>query len=54
MRYITFLVNLYKTNQYYDIWNYLLKHIPTNVSYNHFNKLTKSYVLNNNIIYRLV
>ena len=37
-----------------NIWNYLSKHIPTNVSYNHFNKLTKSYVLNNNIIYRLV
>ena len=36
-----------------NIWNYLSKHIPTNVSYNHFNKLTKSYVLNNNIIYRL-
>ena len=37
-----------------NIWNYLSKHIPTNVSYNHFNKLTKSYVLNNDIIYRLV
>ena len=37
-----------------NIWNYLSKHIQTNVSYNHFNKLTKSYVLNNNIIYRLV
>ena len=36
-----------------NIWNYLSKHIPTNVSYNHFIKLTKSYVLNNNIIYRL-
>ena len=33
-----------------NIWNYLSKHIPTNVSYNHFNKLTKSYVLNNDII----
>ena len=33
-----------------NIGNYLLKHIPTNVSYN----LTKSYLLNNNIIYRLV
>ena len=37
-----------------NIWNYLSKHIPTSVSYNHFNKLTKSYVLINNIIYRLV
>ena len=37
-----------------NIWNYLSKHDPTNVSYNHFNKLTKSYVLNNDIIYRLV
>ena len=37
-----------------NIWNYLSKHNPTNVSYNHFNKLSKSYVLNNNIIYRLV
>ena len=37
-----------------NIWNYLSKHIPTNVSYNHLKKLTKSYVLNNNIIYRLV
>ena len=37
-----------------NIWNYLSKHIPTNVSYNRFNKLTKSYLLNNNIIYRLV
>ena len=35
-----------------NIWNYLSKHIPTNVSYNRFNKLTKSYLLNNNIIYR--
>ena len=32
-----------------NIWNYLSKHIPTNISYNHFNKLTKSYLLNNNI-----
>ena len=37
-----------------NIWNYLSKYIPTNVSHNHFNKLTKSYVLNNDIIYRLV
>ena len=37
-----------------NIWNYLSKHIPTNVSYNRFNKLTKSYLLNNIIIYRLV
>ena len=37
-----------------NIWNCLLKHIPTNVSYKRFNKLTKSYLLNNNIIYRLV
>ena len=37
-----------------SIWNYLSKHIPTNVSYKHFKKLTKSYILNNNIIYRLV
>ena len=36
-----------------NMWNYLSKHIPTNVSYNRFNKLTKSYLLNNNIIYRL-
>ena len=36
------------------IWNYLSIHIPTNVSYNRFNKLTNSYLLNNNIIYRLV
>ena len=33
-----------------NIWNYLSKHIPTNVSYNRFNKLNKSYLLNNNII----
>ena len=33
-----------------NIWNYLSKHIPTNVSYNRINKLTKSYLLNNNII----
>ena len=39
-----------------NIWNYLCVHIPspTNVSNNRFNKLTKSYLLNNNIIYRLV
>ena len=37
-----------------NIWNYLSKHIPSNVSYNCFNKLTKSYLLNINIIYRLV
>ena len=36
-----------------NIWNYLSKHILTNVSYNRVNKLTKSYLLNNNIIYRL-
>ena len=27
-----------------NIWNYLSKHIPINVSYNRFNKLTKSYL----------
>ena len=37
-----------------NIWNYLSKHIPVNVTYIRFNKLTKSYLLNNNIIYRLV
>ena len=36
------------------IWNHLSKHISTNVSYNCFNKLIKSYLLNNNIIYKLV
>ena len=36
-----------------NIWNYLSKHIPTSVSYNRLNKLTRSYLLNNNIIYRL-
>ena len=33
-----------------NIWNYLSKHISTNVSYNRFNKLTKSYLLKNNTI----
>ena len=33
-----------------NIWNYLSKHFPTNLSYNQYNKLTKSYLLNNNII----
>ena len=42
-----------------NIWNNLSKHIPVNVTYIRFNKLTKSYLLNNNInnnniIYRLV
>ena len=37
-----------------NIWNYLSKHILVNVTYIRFNKLTKSYLLNNNIIYRLV
>ena len=37
-----------------NIWHYLSRHIPTNVSYNRFNKLTKSYLLRNNITYRLV
>ena len=37
-----------------NIWNYLSKHIPTNVSYTRFNKLIKSYLLNNIIINRLV
>ena len=37
-----------------NIWNYLSKHIPVIVTYIRFNKLTKSYLLNNNIIYRLV
>ena len=37
-----------------NIWNYLSKHIPVNLTYIRFNKLTKSYLLNNNIIYRLV
>ena len=36
------------------IWNYLIKHVPANVTYTRFNKLTKSYLLNNNITYRLV
>ena len=36
-----------------NIWNYLSKHIPVNVTYIRFNKLTKSFLLNNNIIYRL-
>ena len=33
-----------------NIWNYLSTHIPTNLSYNRFNKLNKSYLPNNNII----
>ena len=37
-----------------NIWNYLSKHIPVNVTYTRFNKLTKAYLLNNNIAYRLV
>ena len=37
-----------------SIWNYLSKHVPINVTYIRFKKLTKSYLLNNNIIYRLV
>ena len=43
---------LYRSFSVHDvnIWNYLSKHIPTNVSYNRFNKLSKSYLLNNNNI----
>ena len=37
-----------------NIWNYLSKYIPTNVSYNRFNKLTKSHLLNNDIIYMYI
>ena len=37
-----------------NIWNYLSKHIPVNVTYTRFNKLTKAYLLNNNMTYRLV
>ena len=37
-----------------NILNYLSRHIRVNVTYIYFNKLTKSYLLNNNIIYRLV
>ena len=37
-----------------NIWNHVSKHIPVNVTYIRFNKLTKSYLLNNNNIYRLV
>ena len=37
-----------------NIWNHLSKHLPTTVSCNRFNKLTKSYLLNNNIMYRLI
>ena len=37
-----------------NIWNYLSKHIPVNVTYTRFNKLTNAYLLNNNITYRLV
>ena len=37
-----------------NIWNYLSKHIPVNVTYTRFDKLTKAYLLNNNITYRLV
>ena len=44
---------IYKSFSFHgvNIWNYLSKHIPTNLSYNRFNKLTKSYLLNNNVIY---
>ena len=27
-----------------NIWNYLSKHIPVNVTYTRFNKLTKAYI----------
>ena len=37
-----------------NIWNYLSNHIPVNMTYTCFNKLTKAYLLNNNITYRLV
>ena len=37
-----------------NMWNYLSHHIPTNVSYNRFNKLTKSHLLNSNIIYMYI
>ena len=37
-----------------NIWNYLSKHIPVNVTNTCFNKLTKAYLLNNNITNRLV
>ena len=37
-----------------NIWNYLSKHIPVNVTFIRFIKLLKSYLLNNNIINRLV
>ena len=51
----THMWSAYKKNtQTVNIWNYLSKHIPVNVTYIRFNKLTKSYLLNNNIIYRLV
>ena len=33
---------------------YLSKHIPSNVTYKSINELTKSYILNKNITYRLV
>ena len=47
---------VYRSSSFHgvNIWNYLLKHIPTNVFYNRINKVTKSYLLNNNIIYRLL
>ena len=47
---------IYRSFLFYgvNLWKYLPKHIPVNVTITRFNKLTKAYLINKNITYRLV
>ena len=47
---------IYRTFSFHriNIWNYLSKHIPINVSYACFKKTTKCYLMENDFLYRLV
>ena len=47
---------IYRTFSFHgiNIWNYLSKHIPVNVSYACFKKTTKCYLMENDFLYRLV
>ena len=47
---------IYRTFSFHgiNIWNYLSKHIPINVSYACFKKTTKCYLIENDFQYRLV
>ena len=37
-----------------NIWNYMLRHVPIHITYESFKRLTKVYIQENNINYRML